>query len=940
MPDWNGPGAPRSGPQANDGGLGPHRSNELTGPDEGALRQGLLEAIIEHLPVAVFVKRAGDGRFVLWNRGNAELHGISTEEALGRTDHDFFPAGQADFFRRKDLEAFAAGRVIDVPEEPIDSRTRGRSILHTRKVPLYDAQGRPLFLIGISEDITERKRTEEALRASEDRYRTLIEKLGEGVAFVDPEERFVMVNPAGAAIFGRPAETLVGQSSLAFCLPEEAEKMLAQTALHKRGESSKYEFDILRGDGERRTLLVTGSPRLGPGGGFEGTIGLFRDVTESRRMEREIQLLGHALRSTGECVCIADLEDRLVFVNEAFLRTYGYSREELIGQPIQIVRAPGCASPVEILPATLAGGWQGELRNRRKDGSEFPIRLTTSVVRDDEGRPVATVGVTSDITGQKLAEAALNEARRAAEAASEAKSQFLANMSHEIRTPMSGVLGMSGLLAETVLDPAQREMAEAIRTSAESLLSIINDILDFSRIEAGSVRVEPAPFDLRAALEDVIELMTPRAEAAGIELALWYDRRTPFRFMGDAGRIRQVFLNLVGNAVKFTEQGHVLVQVRAVRHEEDVTGIDVAVHDTGVGIPPDKLPLLFRKFSQVDVSSVRRHEGTGLGLAISKALVDLMGGTLGVASRPGEGSSFTFTLPLDPAADAEAPGPSTGELEGVRVLIAGQRELSRGALVELCAAWGMAPVEAASIEEAAAILAQTAPSRDQVGAVLVHCPGVAHLSEVLGRALLAAQKPAVIFGDPRGRPGQCPVSDAPWCRRMAWPAKHAKLREVLAALLGLPARTAPAVAEQSHAYAPPAFAGRRALLVEDNAINRMVGQRLLEKLGFEVALAENGREAIEAVERERFDAILMDCQMPEMDGFEATRHLRASGAARGAPILAITARAMEGDRAACLAAGMDGYLSKPIRPDDLSRLLEQLLSPASENVQKILGTRL
>ena len=930
MPDRNGPGAPRSGPQASDGGPGPHRSNELTGPDEGALRQGLLEAIIEHLPVAVFVKRAGDGRFVLWNRGNTELLGISTEEALGRTDHDFFPAGQADFFRRKDLEALAAGRVIDVPEEPVNSRTRGPSILHTRKVPLYDAQGRPLFLIGISEDITERKRTEEALRASEDRYRTLIEKLGEGVAFVDPEERFVMVNPAGAAIYGRPAEALVGKSTLAFCPPEEAEKILAQTALRGRGESSQYELDILRGDGERRTLLITCSPRLDAGGGFEGTIGVFRDVTERRRMEREIQLLGHALRSAGEGVCITDPEDRLLFVNEAFLDTYGYSREELIGQPIGIVRAPGCSPPVEILPATLDGGWQGELRNRRKDGSEFPIRLTTSVVRDDEGRPVAMVGVSSDITEQKRAEAALNQALRAAEAASEAKSQFLANMSHEIRTPMNGILGMSGLLGETGLDPEQREMAEAIRTSAESLLSVINDILDFSRIEAGGVRIEPAPFDLRAALEDVIELLTPRAEAAGIELALWYDRRTPFRFVGDAGRIRQVFLNLTGNAVKFTERGHVLVQVRAVRNQEDVTGIDVAVHDTGIGIPPDKLPLLFRKFSQVDGSSARCHEGSGLGLAISKALVELMGGTLSVASRPGEGSSFTFTLPLDPAVGAGAFGPSTGELEGVRVLIAGQRELSRANLVELCAAWGMTPVEAVSIEEAATILAQTAPSRDQVGVVLVHCSGVAHLREVLGRALLAAQKPVVIFGDPRGRPGQCPLSDAPWCRRMAWPVKHAKLRQALADLLGSPQRATPATAKASPECPPPAFAGRRALLVEDNAINRKVGQRLLEKLGFEVALAENGLEAIEAVERQRFDAILMDCQMPEMDGFEATRRLRASGAARGAPILAVTARAMAGDRAACLAAGMDGYLSKPIRPEDLSRLLEQLLSPASD----------
>ena len=380
-------------------GLGPHSSRmRLLSPDAGALRQGLLEAIIKHLPVAVFVKRPDDGRFVLWNQGNAELFGISPEEALGKTDHDFFPAEQADFFRRKDLEAFAAGRVIDVPEEQVDSRTRGLSTLHTRKVPLYDAEGRPLFLLGISEDITERKRTEEALRASEDRYRTLIEKLGEGVAFVDPQDRFVMMNPAGAAIFGRPAEALVGQSALAFSPTEEAEKILAQAELHRCGESSKYEFDILRGDGERRTLSFTGSPRFGawrwfrrhhrsvPGRHQEPAHGARDPVAGSRAARRRRMCLHRRPRGPP------------VFVNDAFLRTYGYSREELIGQPIGMVRAPGCGLPAEILPVTLDGGWQGELRNRRKDGSEFPIRLTTSVVRDDEGRPVATVGVASDIT--------------------------------------------------------------------------------------------------------------------------------------------------------------------------------------------------------------------------------------------------------------------------------------------------------------------------------------------------------------------------------------------------------------------------------------------------------------------------------------------------------------------------------------------------------------
>ena len=518
--------------------------------------------------------------------------------------------------------------------------------------------------------------------------------------------------------------------------------------------------------------------------------------SESKRLEKEVRLLAHALSSSSECITIADQHDRLLFVNDAFVKTYGWAREELIGQTIEKVRSSrnDPAFTASILPATLAGGWQGELWNRRKDGSEFPIRLSTSVIRDDKGAAIATVSVAIDITDQKRSEAALEEARRAAEAASEAKSQFLANMSHEIRTPMNGILGMASLLIDTDLTPSQREMADAVRTSTESLLSIINDILDFSRIEAGQMRVERAPFDLSAALEDIVKLLTPRAKTAGIRLMLWYDPDAPRRFLGDAGRIRQVFLNLVGNAIKFTEEGRVLVSVECSGLTESAATMLMRVEDTGVGIPADKLPLLFRKFSQVDSSAARRHEGAGLGLAITKSLVELMGGSVNVDSRVNKGSSFTVTLPL-----------------------------------------------AMSYES---LDARSAPVRGTAGL-------------------------------------------------------------------------------------PVAFAGRRALLVEDNPINQRVGLRLLEKLGFDVALAANGREAIHSVEQTVFDVVLMDCQMPEMDGLEAARRIRSSeGAGRRTPIVALTAHALESDQRACIAAGMDGYISKPVRPEELSRLLEGILPRA------------
>jgi PAS domain S-box-containing protein len=375
----------------------------------------------------------------------------------------------------------------------------------------------------------------------------------------DSEERVITANSAAEAILGAEPGTLVGRSVLDFIHPADREVLRAQSARRQTGEKNTYELRIIRGDGTARILQVTATPLLDPAGKFQSSLGILRDVTADRLLRHRVNLLAHTVESVDECVSICGPDDRLIFVNRAFLRTYGYTEQELIGQNVAIVRSP--LNPLEltaqILPATLAGGWHGELWNRRKGGSDFQIMLTTAAVADEKGNLEATVGVARDITNRKREEAELRRAKEEAESASRAKSEFLATMSHEIRTPMNGVIGMTGLLLDTTLTPEQREYAETVRNSADALLTVINDILDFSKMEAGKLQVESFPFDLRLVMEEVSEMLAPRADEKHVSLVLEYASSYPRHFLADGGRVRQVVTNLVGNAVKFTPAGDV-----------------------------------------------------------------------------------------------------------------------------------------------------------------------------------------------------------------------------------------------------------------------------------------------------------------------------------------------------------------------------------------------
>jgi PAS domain S-box-containing protein len=671
-----------------------------------------------------------------------------------------------------------------------------------------------------------------------------------------------------------------------------------------------------------------------------GRVWGFREVTERRRAEetlnRERTLLRTVIDNLPDQIYVKDVQGSFVVANEPMVRFLG--GKSLVGKENS-----------DIFPMELAGQYEAQEKEVMRSGEALVDQeeeivdptgdsrwlLSNKVpLRDAAGQITGIVGISRDITERKRAEQELKSAKEAAEAGSEAKSLFLATMSHEIRTPMNGILGMTELVLDTELNVEQRDSLELVKFSAESLLTIINDILDFSKIEAGKLDLESIPFDLRESLGETMRALSFRAHKKGLELVCEVRPNVPEALFGDPGRIRQIIVNLVGNSIKFTESGEIVVSVERGNETGQTVDLQLAIKDTGVGIAADKQLKIFEPFSQADGSMTRRYGGTGLGLAISTKLVNLMKGRIWVESELGKGSTFHVTLSLGVQDKISlCPPPlQPAQLRDVHALIVDDNFTNRRILLDMLAGWGMQPTAVESGQAALQALEIAKNTGHPFPLILLdsQMPGMDGFSlaqQIHEDASLMAV--TIMMLTSAGHLG-----DAARCRELGIsaylvkPIRQAELLNGICQVLNRkvsngtnsPLVTRHTLQENKHRS--------RVLLAEDNAVNQVLAARLLEKRGYSVRVTGDGRAAVEAFEREQFDVVLMDIQMPGMDGFEATAAIRSREKLTGGhiPIIAMTAHALKGDQERCISAGMDGYVSKPIRTNELISKIESVLA--------------
>ena len=804
----------------------------------------------------------------------------------------------------------------------------GRAVWLRDHVRVVRRGSETLALRGVMADITAQKNSEEAARQSQEDFRSLFAEAPAGIALIAPDGCFLRANAALCRIVGYSEEELTGRNWRELTHPDDIER--SQQAHNQFRESrSLVEFEkrYIHQQGHAVPVRIRlAMARTGDGAPLH-FIAHLEDITESQVAHEALRASEKRYRELFERNLAGFLRTnragRILDCNAAAAQMVGASPAEVVGTRAidYCYDAEGARLAHDLWQRKALTNREIELRGR--DGRRVWVIANMGLVEEGAHREIEISLM--DISPRKQAEESLREAKESAERANLAKSSFLANMSHEIRTPMNGILGMAGLLLGGDLDPRQRKRAETLRDSAESLLNILNDILDHSRMEAHKLTLEDRAFDLRNLIEGVADLMAVKAQEKRVELLCRIEPDVPTQLRGDASRLRQILVNLGGNAVKFTAAGEVTIRAK-LAWPGDPARIRFEVSDTGIGIPANKRHLLFRPFSQVDDSTARRYGGTGLGLSIVRMLVEIMGGEVGFQSEEGRGTRFWVTLPF--ALQAATTRARALSLPGRRVLVVDHNAASRRLILELLAFWKAEGEEAGDARSAESLLR----AGGTFDAILVDL----ELLDAAGRDVPSWLKchpeqvrPPVVLLTPLAQ-----SADGERWRRMGFdghvarPVKQGELGACLASLFGYgpPPSQPVAEVEESRKDERARRAGLRLLVVEDNQVNQEVALGILEALGYRAEAVADGRSALSVLSRADYDIVLMDCQLPDMDGYEAARRIRLLETPvrnHDIPIIATTAHAMAGDRERCLSVGMNGYVSKPLRPDALREAIEE-----------------
>jgi PAS domain S-box-containing protein len=861
------------------------------------------EGLLEVSPTAIITVDPQEN-VTSWNPAAERLFGYTAEEAIGRNVDDLVA-------HRPEIrdEAVDVSKRIAHQEVRLTTRRARKDgslvDVHVTGAPVY-LGGELVGMYALFHDVSE-------LQEQRRYFEAIVELSPTAIVATDLQAQVTSWNPAAEQLFGYSAEEAIGKNldDLVASREDLHEEGARYTEAAQRGERVRAFARRTRKDGSLVDVELISEPIV-VGKEPLGFLAIYHDITELQRQKRYFEAV---LQLSPTAIVTVDEQFYVTSWNPAAEELFGYTAEEAMGRFIDdlVANAPELRDEAAAMNEAGARGTRARAisRRTRKDGSIVDVEVVAGPVYVGDER------VGHSVIYHDIGE--IQRARRDAEAATRAKSAFLATMSHEIRTPLNAVIGMTGLILDTSLTSEQRNYAEVVRTSGDALLGVINDILDFSKIEAGRLELEEAPFDLRECLESALELVTAAVAKKGLEIAYDMEPSVPAAVVGDVTRVRQIVINLLTNAVKFTEHGEVVLTVVA----DPIEGgnrfrLHFTVRDTGIGIAEERMERLFESFSQVDTSTTRRYGGTGLGLAVSRRLAEAMGGRMWAESRVGEGSAFHFTIQAE-ASDAPVRAyerRGAPQLEGRRVLIVDDNATNRQILGRQTQSWGMLPRATEHPAEAlewirrgdpfdVAILDMQMPDMD----------GLA-LAEEIRRHRDAEALPLVMLTS-LGRPDE-KSAEAGFAAYLTKPIKPSHLYDTLLELFGgePEEETAPAATiGQGLAERPP----MRTLVVEDNAVNQQLVLLLLEKLGYRADVAGNGVEALEALERQPYDLVLMDVEMPEMDGLEATRRIHQRWPRERRPhIVAVTANALEGERELCLQAGMDDYITKPIRMEVLT----------------------